>query len=376
MSNRLSRRNTISLISVVLVLGFLVCFRGTYYSSTGTEAQVDTIVIGDSNYAVRTVCSLCGRRYIPPYTRRPSYDITFTNLSKERTQPDRAILSIAVANPALQAGPEMLEIELPADDKPATYHVDLPPGILTFNTVGLAFELKLIEDNNTRYSGPITASWQIPLMVLLPYWVITLTVGSVLIGVILAARGAKSVSDQKRATDERLEAQVTVANELAIAHPEQAKFAWDIARLKLEAYFDRNLLQVRQVFWVACIVMIVGFIFVLIGIGLAIAHPESLRPSAVAACSGIITQFIGATFMVIYRSTMAQANEFMTVLERINRVGMAVQIVDVLPDSTELKNDTRAQIATLLLGSMPKGPLEQDNRVPRPKAKRNVNKSE
>jgi hypothetical protein len=122
--------------------------------------------------------------------------------------------------------------------------------------------------------------------------------------------------------------------------------------------------------------MIVGFIFVLIGIGLAIAHPESLRPSAVAACSGIITQFIGATFMVIYRSTMAQANEFMTVLERINRVGMAVQIVDVLPDSTELKNDTRAQIATLLLGSMPKGPLEQDNRVPRPKAKRNVNKSE
>src|ERR1017187_8061045 len=94
--SRLSRRNTITLISIVLVLGFLVYFRGIYYSSTGPpEAQVDTIVIGDSNYAVRTVCYLCARRYIPPYTRRPSYDITFTNLSRVRTQPDRAILSIA-----------------------------------------------------------------------------------------------------------------------------------------------------------------------------------------------------------------------------------------------------------------------------------------
>ena len=45
--------------------------------------------------------------------------------------------------------------------------------------------------------------------------------------------------------------------------------------------------------------------------------------SMAAAVSGIITQFIGVTFMVIYRSTMAQANAFMVVLDRINSVGMA-----------------------------------------------------
>jgi len=41
---------------------------------------------------------------------------------------------------------------------------------------------------------------------------------------------------------------------------------------------------------------------------------------------------IGVTFMVIYRSTMAQANQFMEVLERINTVGMAVQILDTIPN--------------------------------------------
>ena len=57
--------------------------------------------------------------------------------------------------------------------------------------------------------------------------------------------------------------------------------------------------------------------------------------------------------MVIYRSTMAQANGFMTVLERINAVGMAVQILDSMPEGTDLKNSTRAQMVLLLLKAKP-----------------------
>ena len=54
--------------------------------------------------------------------------------------------------------------------------------------------------------------------------------------------------------------------------------------------------------------------------------------------------------MVIYRSTMTQANQFIEVLERINTVGMAVQILDAIPEAdAELKNKTRAEIVSLLL---------------------------
>jgi hypothetical protein len=149
---------------------------------------------------------------------------------------------------------------------------------------------------------------------------------------------------------ERTEKQLSAAQTMASANPAVARFAWDLARVKLEAYFDRNLIQVNLVFWVASIVMGVGFCFVLMGVWLAYITPNNIKPPLVAAISGIITQFIGATFMVIYRSTMAQANDFMIVLERINSVGMAVQVLDSLRDGTDLKDNTRAELAKLLLG--------------------------
>jgi hypothetical protein len=151
----------------------------------------------------------------------------------------------------------------------------------------------------------------------------------------------------------RTELRLSEATARADANPERARFAWEVAKVKLEAYFDRNLIQVNLVFWVAVFVMTVGFGFVLGGVILSFHNSEKAMPSAsslVAAISGIITQFIGATFMVIYRSTMSQASQFMTVLERINSVGMAVQVLDSIPEAQqELKNATRAQIVELLL---------------------------
>jgi len=147
-------------------------------------------------------------------------------------------------------------------------------------------------------------------------------------------------------------AKIEKAEEKAESEPTKAKFAWDLARIKLEAYFDRNLFQVNQVFWLAVVMMMVGFGFVLAAVVMSLNHPQITPAALVAGLSGIITQFIGATFLVIYKSTMAQANEFMSVLERINTVGMAVQVLDSIPDTNAaLKDQTRAQIVELLLST-------------------------
>jgi hypothetical protein len=63
-----------------------------------------------------------------------------------------------------------------------------------------------------------------------------------------------------------IEKRIDRAEDLAKAEPEKVKFAWDLARVKLEAYFDRNLSQVNQIFYVAVIVITVGFVFVLWGV--------------------------------------------------------------------------------------------------------------
>ena len=175
------------------------------------------------------------------------------------------------------------------------------------------------------------------------------------------------VARAKRQKVALAEQKIAEAENKAEEAPERAKFAWDLARVKLEAYFDRNLAQVNQVFWLAVAVMSVGFSFVLWAALMSLNQPRVTPTSLVAAVSGIITQFIGATFLVIYRSTMTQANEFMAILERINVVGMAIQVLDSIPeDQPTLKNSTRADIVKLLLATKnpTKGqarPLKQRN---------------
>lgn len=134
---------------------------------------------------------------------------------------------------------------------------------------------------------------------------------------------------------------------------EEAKDQWEKAQIKLEAYFDGNLFQVGLIFWVAVVVMAVGFCFVLGGVLLSLHESATVNSTAgVSVLSGIVTQFIGATFMVIYRSTVTQANRFVTVLERLNRVGVALQILESIPETeSHLKNAARARCASLLIES-------------------------
>ncbi|MGC2398613.1 MAG: hypothetical protein WA510_02455 [Acidobacteriaceae bacterium] len=142
------------------------------------------------------------------------------------------------------------------------------------------------------------------------------------------------------------EAKVTRAKELAEAHPERPQFTWQLAQARLEKYFDGNLAQVRLVFWLAVAVMAAGFGVVLWAIGRSVTAAKEITPGAgIAIGAGVITQFLGATFLVLYRSTMQQADQFILVLDRINNVGMAVQVLDQIPDNPpELKTQARMKI--------------------------------
>src|SRR5262249_2025374 len=136
------------------------------------------------------------------------------------------------------------------------------------------------------------------------------------------------------------------------AQPEKAKPAWDLARATLESYFNRNLSQIASIFWLSLFVMIIGFGVVIFGILESMKTPSAIAPAAIATAAGIITEFIGATFLFIYRSTIQQAIGYSKTLERINSVGMAMQILDTMPDKTEsadLKSETKARLVELLV---------------------------
>lgn len=172
-------------------------------------------------------------------------------------------------------------------------------------------------------------------------------------GVIAAIAGliAFGVSAYQSLIDQRVrEQKIETVEERLREHPERPQLAWDLARVKLENYLDRNLSQVRSIYWLTLVVMFCGFGFVMYGLFQVSQNPEKLPVSIVASASGVIISFIGGSFLLIYRSILAQSKEYVTVLERINAVGMAVQVIASIPEAnTELKSQTKAELAKQLL---------------------------
>jgi NADH:ubiquinone oxidoreductase subunit K len=148
------------------------------------------------------------------------------------------------------------------------------------------------------------------------------------------------------------QASISKAESKVEAQPERISYAWELARVKLESYFNRNLSQITYIFWLSVSVMIIGFAIIVWGIYQSTKSPNILAPAAIATIAGIITEFIGATFLFIYRSTIQQAIRYSQTLERINAVGMAWQILDTMPDeakSSDIKNKTKAVLVELLV---------------------------
>ena len=172
----------------------------------------------------------------------------------------------------------------------------------------------------------------------------------VLLGIVAGVATIGVIAYQNLADQRVREQKIETVEERLREHPERPQLAWDLARVKLENYLDRNLSQVRSIYWLTLIVMFCGFGFVMYGLFQASQNPDKLPVSIVAAASGVLISFIGGSFLLIYRSILAQSKEYVTVLERINAVGMAVQVIASIPEANaELKSQTKAELAKQLL---------------------------
>jgi len=177
-------------------------------------------------------------------------------------------------------------------------------------------------------------------------------------GVLAIIAGLTVAAYQRFIDQEAIERKIETVEQRVREHPEKPQLAWDLARVKLENYLDRNLSQVRSIYWLTLMVMLCGFGFVSYGLFQASKNTEQLPVSIVAAASGVLISFIGGSFLLIYRSILAQSKEYVTVLERINAVGMAVQVIATIPEaSAELKSQTKAELAKQLLNLYARSPL-------------------
>jgi O-antigen/teichoic acid export membrane protein len=132
------------------------------------------------------------------------------------------------------------------------------------------------------------------------------------------------------------------------AHPDKAKPAWDLASAKLEEYVARNLSHVAWIFVLVLVVMAIGF--VLIGWGVfRVFATEALAPSVVAAASGIVVEFIAATFLLIYRSTMQQARSMLRCWNASMRLAWQRSFWSLSKTPTRRSRQAKADLARSLL---------------------------
>ena len=131
--------------------------------------------------------------------------------------------------------------------------------------------------------------------------------------------------------------------------------AWEIARRTLEKYWDRNLTQNFFIFVLSVLATVAGFVVMVWGVLVGFYEPHATIPGTIGAAAGVLTQFIGATFLFIYRSTLDQATEFNRTIERINSVGMAWYILQTMPDETEdrISQKNEARLALILRACTP-----------------------
>lgn len=190
-----------------------------------------------------------------------------------------------------------------------------------------------------------------PTGVLPSRFLLSISAGLSLVGLIITI--IYSLFARASTLSSELSAEKIASAERRIAEqPDKATPAWDLARVTLEAYFNRNIAQIAYIFWLSVFVMMAGFAILLWGIYQAIDKPGVITPAIIASIAGIITEFIGATFLFIYRSTIQQAIGYSKTLERINSVGMAMQILDTMPEEASadnLKNSTKATLVKALV---------------------------
>jgi len=135
----------------------------------------------------------------------------------------------------------------------------------------------------------------------------------------------------------------------------------------LNEYYAANISQAGTIFWASLLAMSAGFAIIFVGVVLAGINSTAALVTAIA---GVLSQFVGATFLVVLRSTQAQSTAYAANLTEFGMhqlraadeqrsIALGLQLIDEISSdgASALANQTRAAIALGLIVKDPVPPL-------------------
>lgn len=137
-------------------------------------------------------------------------------------------------------------------------------------------------------------------------------------------------------------------------------------KISLEDYYRVNLSQIQIIFTFSVAAMIAGFILIIVSLlwsmFIVVNKPQNNQqsstnyiPSVVGAVSGMIGNFIGATFLFLYKSAVEQSSKYSQFLERDNSLKLAQSLLEDIKSKAEESDENekiieyQLKIITLLI---------------------------
>lgn len=129
--------------------------------------------------------------------------------------------------------------------------------------------------------------------------------------------------------------------------PDKIKPTWEYGKVELMEQLEVTKKQIRITFWCSLIAIIFGLVLIF---KIIITQNLDKDISILGIIGGVIVEFIGATFLFMYKSLISQLNENLKILERLNFVGIGIKILDTLEsENKEEVNSAKMKLAQQII---------------------------
>lgn len=116
---------------------------------------------------------------------------------------------------------------------------------------------------------------------------------------------------------------------------------------QLNEYYTINKSQSKSAYNFSFFMIFVGFFFIIFAVILGFAIPTQIPITLIIGIAGLLSEFIGATALNMYKESTKHVNEFLERLTYLQKVMLAIELVDRISESK--KEDQLSNIISSLM---------------------------
>jgi len=115
----------------------------------------------------------------------------------------------------------------------------------------------------------------------------------------------------------------------------------------LNEYYAINKSQSEKSFRFSIFMIATGFLLIVCAVAVLFMVPEKFTISLITGMTGLISEFIGATSLSLYKESNTHVNEFVKQLTYLQRVMLAIDLAEKIPEDKRID-----QISSIINGLM------------------------